>query len=47
LYLGRLSDAAGQREQAEKLYRAALAVRGVPEQVKVAAEKGLAQPFQK
>ena len=47
LYLGRLSDAAGQREQAEKQYRAALAVRGVPEQVKVAAEKGLAQPFQK
>jgi tetratricopeptide (TPR) repeat protein len=47
LYLGRLSDAAGQREQAEKQYRAALAVRGVPEQVKVAAEKGLAQPFQR
>ena len=47
LYLGRLSDAAGQREQAEKQYRAALAVHGVPEQVKVAAEKGLAQPFQR
>lgn len=47
LYLGRLSDAAGQREQAEKQYRAALAVRGAPEQVKVAAEKGLAQPFQR
>ena len=47
LYLGRLSDAAGQREQAEKLYRAALGVRGAPEQVKVAAEKGLAQPFQR
>jgi tetratricopeptide (TPR) repeat protein len=47
LYLGRLSDAAGEREEAEKHYRAALAVRGVPEQVKVAAEKGLAQPFQR
>jgi len=47
LYLGRLSDAAGQREQAEKQYRAALAVHGAPEQVKVAAEKGLAQPFQR
>jgi tetratricopeptide (TPR) repeat protein len=47
LYLGRLSDASGEREQAEKHYRAALAVRGAPEQVKVAAQKGLAQPFQR
>ena len=47
LYLGRLSDAAGEREQAEKHYRAALAVHGAPQQVKVAAEKGLAQPFQR
>jgi tetratricopeptide (TPR) repeat protein len=47
LYLGRLSDAAGEREQAEKHYREALAVHGVPEQVKVAAEKGLGQPFQR
>jgi tetratricopeptide (TPR) repeat protein len=47
LYLGRLSDAAGEREQAEKNYRAALAVGGAPQQVKVAAEKGLAQPFQR
>ncbi len=47
LYLGRLSDAAGEREEAEKHYRAALAVHGVPEQVKVAAEKGLAQPFRR
>ena len=45
LYLGRLSDAAGERKQAEEHYRAALAVRGAPEQVKDAAEKGLAQPF--
>jgi tetratricopeptide (TPR) repeat protein len=47
LYLGRLSDAAGEREQAQKQYRAALAIRGAPEQVKAAAEKGLAQPFQR
>jgi len=46
LYLGRLSDAAGERQQAEKNYRAALAIHGAPEQVKAAAEKGLAQPFQ-
>jgi tetratricopeptide (TPR) repeat protein len=47
LYLGRLSDAAGERQQAEKNYRAALAVAGAPEQVKAAAEKGLAKPFQR
>jgi len=47
LYLGRLSDAAGERGEAQKHYRAALAVGGAPEQVKVAAEKGLAQPFQR
>jgi tetratricopeptide (TPR) repeat protein len=47
LYLGRLSDASGEREQAEKHYRAALAVHGAPDQVKAAAQKGLAQPFQR
>jgi tetratricopeptide (TPR) repeat protein len=47
LYLGRLADAAGEREQAEKHYRAALAIQGAPDQVKTAAEKGLAQPFQR
>jgi tetratricopeptide (TPR) repeat protein len=47
LYLGRLSDAAGEREEAQKDYRAALAVPGVPEQVKTAAQKGLSQPFQR
>ena len=45
LYLGRLSDAAGERDEAEKNYRAALAVHGAPDQVRTAAEKGLAQPF--
>jgi tetratricopeptide (TPR) repeat protein len=47
LYLGRLADSAGEREQAEKNYRAALAVEGVPAGVKTAAEKGLAAPFQR
>src|SRR3984885_6444355 len=47
LYLGRLSDASGEREQAEKHYRAALAVHGAPDQVKVAAQKGLGRPFQR
>ncbi|HTR38870.1 MAG TPA: tetratricopeptide repeat protein [Bryobacteraceae bacterium] len=47
LYLGRLADAAGDRSQAEKNYRAALAVDGAPASVKAAAEKGIAQPFQK
>jgi tetratricopeptide (TPR) repeat protein len=47
LYLGRLSDAAGERADAEKNYRAALAVPGAPDQVKSAAEKGLSQPFRR
>ncbi len=47
LYLGRLSDAAGEREQAEKHYREALTVTGAPEQVKIAAQKGLGRPFQR
>lgn len=47
LYLGRLADASGERDQAEKNYRAALAIDGVPAAVKTAAEKGLAAPFQK
>lgn len=47
LYLARLSDAAGERQEAEKHYRAALAIPGAPEQVKTAAAKGLAQPFQR
>ena len=46
LYLARLADAAGDRDQAEKNYRAVLAIQGAPESVKSAAQKGLAQPFQ-
>ena len=47
LYLGRLADAAGEREEAEKDYRAVLAIDGAPTSVREAAQKGLAQPFQR
>jgi len=46
LYLGRLADAAGERDEAEKNYRAILAIDGAPASVREAAQKGLAQPFQ-
>lgn len=46
LYLARLSDnMTGGRDQALEFYRAALAVTGVPEQVRKAAEQGLNQAF--
>jgi tetratricopeptide (TPR) repeat protein len=46
LYLARLSDnMQGGREQAQDFYKAALAVSGVPEQVRKAAEQGLNQAF--
>lgn len=41
LYLGRLADSQGWREEAVKHYEAALAVAGVPETVREAAVKGL------
>jgi hypothetical protein len=47
LYLGRLADAAGDREQAEKNYRSVLAIDGAPASVRTAAEKGLSEPFHK
>jgi len=47
VYLGRLADAAGEREEAEKNYRAVLAIDGAPEPARNAAAKGLSQPFQK
>ncbi len=46
LYLGGLSDnMQGGREQAQEFYKAALAVVGVPEQVRKTAEQGLNQAF--
>ncbi|HVO99709.1 MAG TPA: hypothetical protein VMT15_16670 [Bryobacteraceae bacterium] len=48
LYLARLYDAQPEgREDAEKYYKAALAVEGAPESVRAAAEKGLKEAFNK
>ena len=48
LYLGRLSDNMQDgRNQAQEFYKQALAVEGVPEQVRKLAEQGLNQPFTK
>jgi tetratricopeptide (TPR) repeat protein len=47
LYLGRLADSQGDREQAQQHYKAALAVEGVPDSVRQAAEKGLKEAFTK
>ncbi len=47
VYLGRLSDAAGEREEAMKHYKAALAVEGGSAAALEAAQKGLQQSFQK
>jgi len=45
LYLGRLADGSDRREEAVQHYKNALAVAGVPKQVKDLAEKGLQEPF--
>ena len=47
LYLARLADSQGDRDEAEKQYKAALAVDGAPDSVKQAAEKGLKEAFRK
>ena len=47
LYLGRLADSQGDREQAAQQYRAALAVPDAPETVRVAAQQGLKEAFTK
>lgn len=47
VYLGRLADAAGEREPATEQYRAALAVPGASSAARQAAEKGLQQRFGK
>jgi tetratricopeptide (TPR) repeat protein len=44
LYLGRLADSQGDREQAVEQYKAALAVPDAPDQVREAAEQGLKAP---
>ena len=45
LYLARLADSQGDRDDAAANYRAALAVQGLPDTVKQAAEKGLREAF--
>ena len=45
LYLARLADSQGDREQAQGHYKAALAVEGAPDSVRAAAEKGLKEAF--
>jgi tetratricopeptide (TPR) repeat protein len=47
LYLGRLADSQGDRDQAVEQYKAALAVDGVPDSVRQVAQKGLDAAFGK
>jgi tetratricopeptide (TPR) repeat protein len=47
LYLARLADSQGERDQAQQHYKAALAVDGAPDSVRKAAEKGLKEVFDK
>jgi hypothetical protein len=47
LYLARLADSQGERNQAVENYRAVLAVEGAPETVRQAALKGVAEAFTK
>jgi tetratricopeptide (TPR) repeat protein len=47
LYLARLADSQGDREQAQEHYKAVLAVEGAPDSVRKAAEKGLKEAFDK
>jgi tetratricopeptide (TPR) repeat protein len=45
LYIGKLADSQGEGEPAKDYYRQALAVAGLPDQVKREAEKGLQGAF--
>jgi tetratricopeptide (TPR) repeat protein len=46
VYLGRMHDLAGEREQALAEYRSALAVAGAPEAAREAAQRGVEQAYQ-
>ena len=46
VYLGRMHDLAGEREQALKEYHSALAVAGAPEAAHQAAQRGVEQAYQ-
>jgi tetratricopeptide (TPR) repeat protein len=45
VYLGRLYDVQGNRDQAVAEYRAALSVEGAPDEAKAAAQRGVDQGF--
>jgi tetratricopeptide (TPR) repeat protein len=45
VYLGRMNDLAGERELAVAQYRAALAVAGLPDAARAAAELGIKKPY--
>lgn len=45
VYLGRIRDLRGSRDEAVNEYRAALAVSGAPEAARVAAQQGLEAPY--
>jgi TolA-binding protein len=47
LYLGRLADAQGNRDEARQHYEAVLKVTGAPPKVKAAAEQGIKEAFKK
>lgn len=47
LYLGKLADSQGNAEPAQEFYRQALAVPGLPEQVRGEAEKGIQGAFKR
>jgi len=47
VYLGRLSDIAGHRDEAAKHYQTALAVEGASAAARQAAERGMAEAFKK
>ncbi len=47
LYLARLADSQGERDQAVEFYKAASALQGAPDTVRQAAQKGVAQAFKK
>jgi hypothetical protein len=45
VYLGRMHDLDGDRDQALADYRAALAVSGVPEEARSAAQRGMEESY--
>ncbi len=46
IYLGRILDIQGERDQAVAQYKAALAISDIPPDAKAAADKGVQQPYQ-